>query len=222
MKPPARSPRARSRARPVTSNSTPTNLRGHPLRYITMICVPARHQATETPAVGNRRASASSTSGVAPLAASRPCGRPSAPLAEQYPPFWVACSAWAIIMRAAQIGEFWRAGGGGQGCMLWPCGGGVSWPGHRPVPIRWFRPGCRHVAARGAASVLHAGAAGLRRPARGAAGTRSGRWCSAARRRPTGPRRRGRPDQAGAARPCARSPRHPRACPQRYRARRHW
>src|SRR5467141_2609029 len=31
--PPARSSRARSRARPVTSNSTPTNLRGHPLSH---------------------------------------------------------------------------------------------------------------------------------------------------------------------------------------------
>ena len=54
-------------------------------------------------------------------------------------------------------------------------------------------PGCRAAAVPAAHSVPRRWASRSRRPVRGAAGTRSGHWCCAARRRPTGPARRGPP-----------------------------
>jgi len=56
-----------------------------------------------------------------------------------------------------------------------------------PAPAEWLRPAGRRAAACRGASVPLAWAAALRRPARGAAGTRSGRSCCAARRRPIWP-----------------------------------
>ena len=70
------------------------------------------------------------------------------------------------------------------------------------------RLGLRGLPAAGpaGASAPRPGAAVPPRRAPGAAGTRSGRWCCAARQRPTWPGRRARPDRAGAACPCVRSP----------------
>ena len=68
-----------------------------------------------------------------------------------------------------------------------PCGGGL-------VPGRLAAGG-----RRGAASARRGRVASLRRRVRAGAGTRSGRWCCATRRWPTGPGRRGRrgPGAAG-------------------------
>ena len=88
-----------------------------------------------------------------------------------------------------------------------PPGGCVTRAGRRRAVAGWFRCGWRWGAARGAALARRGRAAALRRRAHGGAGTRSGRWCCAARRRPTWPARRRRRGPAAAGRSCARSPR---------------
>jgi hypothetical protein len=90
----------------------------------------------------------------------------------------------------------------------------VTRAGRRRGMAGWCRCGWRRVAARGAASARRGRAAARLGRARGGAGTRSGRWCCAARPRPIWPGRRGRRGRAGAGRSCVRSP--------RFRSCRHW
>jgi hypothetical protein len=99
-------------------------------------------------------------------------------------------------------------------CPCPPPGRDVTRAGHRRGMAGCFRTGWRRVAVRGAASARRGRAAAQLERARGGAGTRSGRWCCAARRWPIWPGRRGRRGRVGAGRSCVRS--------LRFRGCRHW